>query len=105
MSIKYNTLLVYVSPGSVTDTDTEVFQNTDTDTEVGIPNTEKYRISKKKYRKQSVNRYFNFVNTTLSWSELYARSGGQLSQIESFPLSVYSVILHKIVMTIQYSLS
>ena len=41
MSIKYNTLLVYVSPGSVTDTDTEV----------GIPNTEKYRIPKKKYRK------------------------------------------------------
>jgi len=29
-------------------TDTEVFQNTDTDTEVGIPNTEKYRIPKKK---------------------------------------------------------
>jgi len=28
---------------------TEVFQNTDTNTEVGIPNTEKYRIPKKKY--------------------------------------------------------
>ena len=36
-------------------------------------------------------------------NELYARSGGPLSQIESFPRSVYSVILHKIVMTIQYS--
>ena len=30
---------------------TEVFQNTDTDTEVGIPNTEKYRIPKKKIPK------------------------------------------------------
>jgi len=42
---------VCASPGSVTDTDTEV----------GIPNTEKYRIPKKKYQKKTINRYFNFV--------------------------------------------
>jgi len=42
---------IKTSPGSVTDTDTEV----------SIPNTEKYRIPKKKYRKtrreQDVRRY------------------------------------------------
>jgi len=67
----YLSLALCFSPGSVTDTDTEYrdISNTDTDTEVGIPNTEKYRIPTKKYRKNDINQYFNFLNTTPSWSE------------------------------------
>jgi len=42
-------------PGSVIPipirTDIAVFSNTDSDTDVGITNTEKYRIPTKKYRK------------------------------------------------------
>ena len=58
---------IYTSPGSVsnTTTNTEVFQNTNTNTKVGIPNTE-YR---RKNTKKTINWYFNFVNTTHSWSE------------------------------------
>ena len=101
--------VVVTSPGSVTDTDSE------------YRSISKYRY---RYRSRSVfqmpikNRIpkkntkngksvFQFCKyTTPSWSEFTpVRSGGQLSQIESFPRSVYSVILHKIVMTIQYSLS
>jgi len=41
LELDTSSALTVTSPGSVTDTDTEV----------GIPSTEKYRIPKKKYRK------------------------------------------------------
>jgi len=89
---------VNISPGSVTNTDTEYR---------GISKYRyRYQSRYSKYRnisnteqkipKKTIYRYFNSVNTT---------PRDQLSQIESFLRSVYSVILHKIVMTIQYSLS
>ena len=88
------------SPGLVTDTNTEYR---------GISKYRyrsrysKYRkIPKKKCRKKSV---FQFCKYNPLVIRVYAHSSGQLSQIEPFPRSVYSVILHKIVMTIQYSLS
>ena len=95
LQIVTHTIVLTSSPGSVTDTDTEV----------GIPNTEKYRIPKKKYWKKNDKSVFQFCKYNPLVIRVYARSGGQLSQIESFPRSVYSVILHKIIKTIQYSLS
>ena len=98
---------LYISPGSVTDTDTEYR---------GISKYRyRYRSRYSKYRKipntdekipkkigKSVFQFFKYNPLVI---RVYARSGGQLDQIESFPRSVYSVIVHKIVMTIQYSLS
>jgi len=64
-----------------------------------IPNTEEKNTEK---NDKSV---FQFCKYNPLVIRVYARSGGQLTQIELFPRSVYSVILHKIVMTIQCSLS
>jgi len=66
---------VHVSPGSVTDTDTEI----------GIPNTEIYRIPNENTEK-TINRYFNFVTIAvlvISFRPLWR----SISQIKSLPLS------------------
>jgi len=74
------------SPGSVTDTDTEV----------GIPSTEKYRIPKK-IPEKTINRLsvFQFCNNSPPRDQsLCPLHGRQLRQSESFPVprSVNSVI-------------
>ena len=87
-------LRLQASPGSVTDTEYRGISKCRYRSRYS-----KYRkIQKKKYRKKNDKSVFQFCKYNPLVIRVYARSG-------QIPRSVYSVILHKIVMTIQCSLS
>jgi len=91
----------HISPGSVTDTDTEYRGISKYQYRYRSRYSKYRKIPKKKYRRKNTEKngksVFQFCKYNTLVIRVYAGSVGQLSQIESFPPSVSSVILHKIV--------